>query len=347
MENFDLLSTVEYGGCSAKLPAGKLEELLKDLPVLRDDKLLVGNDTHDDASVYRINSETAIINTTDFFPPVCSDPYEFGQIAAANSLSDVYAMGGIPLTALNLVMFPSTGAELEMLREILRGGADKCIEASCVLAGGHTIDDYPPKYGLAVTGTVHPDRIITNAAAKPGDILVLTKALGTAVMIAAKRIDEAADSDYRAALESMKMLNRSGAEIMQKHGIRCATDVTGFSLLGHCIKLARASGVRMEIDSSRLPVLPGVYDLIEFGCIPGASFRNLKYFEQHAEFGDGLDYNLKMLALDAQTSGGLLICIPEDDADSVVEELKRTCPETAVIGKADSAYSSGAYVRLS
>ncbi|MBI9101287.1 MAG: selenide, water dikinase SelD [Spirochaetales bacterium] len=332
-EKFDLLTTVEYGGCSAKLPPGDLEELLKNIPILEDKNLLVGNDTHDDGSVYKISEDTAIITTTDFFPPICSDPYDFGQVAAANSLSDIYAMGGKAVTALNLVMFPSTKLDLGILKDIIRGGADKCIEADTVLAGGHTIDDYPPKYGLAVTGTVHPQKIITNDAARPGEVLILTKPLGTGVIIAGQRMNETTPEDYQGAIDSMKCLNKQAAVVMQKYGVRCATDITGFSLLGHGMKLGRASGVQLNIDSTKIPALSGALDLLELGCIPGASFRNLKYTESSVYFGDSLDYNLKMLCADAQTSGGILMCAPADKADEMVKELKEFYPWAEVIGE--------------
>ena len=345
-KKFDLMTTVEYGGCSAKLPASELEKLLSDLPVFSDERLLVGSDTHDDASVWKINDETAIISTTDFFPPVCSDPYDFGQIAAANSLSDVYAMGGTAVTALNLVMFPSAGIPLQVLTEILRGGADKCIEAGAVLSGGHTIDDYPPKYGLAVTGTVDPDRIITNAAAKPGDILILTKALGTGVLAAGRRIGEADEDDFQSALASMKQLNKEAAEIMQEYGVACATDITGFSLLGHGLKLAKASNVRLEIQSRSLPVLGGAYDLLEYGCIPGAAFRNLSYVDSHVLFGAGLDYNLKMLAADAQTSGGILLCAPEQHVTEMLKKLRKYYQNAAVVGSVSDYTADGTYLKL-
>ena len=344
--DFDLMTTVEYGGCSAKLPASELEKLLSGLPVLSDDRLIIGNDTHDDAMVWKISEDTALISTTDFFPPVCSDPYEFGQIAAANSLSDVYAMGGRAISALNLVMFPSSKIPMEVLRDMLRGGADKCIEAGAVLGGGHTIDDYPPKYGLAVTGTVHPERIITNSAASPGDLLILTKALGTGVLAAGKRVGEARDEDFQAALESMKQLNKAAAGIMQDFYIRCATDITGFSLLGHAMKLSRESGVGLEIDSRSIPQLPGVYDLLDDGCIPGAAFRNLKYVEPATTFTPGVDYNLKMLAADAQTSGGILMCVPEEKASEVLELLKPEYSFAAVIGRVVPGLAETAAITL-
>ena len=318
---FDLLSTVEYDGCSAKLPPQVLEAILKEIQFDRPQQLLVGAETSDDAAVWKIDENSAIIHTTDFFPPICSDPYEFGAIAAANALSDIFAMGGKPLTALNLVMFPSTKIDISVLKEILKGGADKAKEAGAVICGGHTIDDYPPKYGLAVTGIVHPDKIIRNCSARAGDVLILTKPVGTGAIVAGQRIGMCSREDYQSALDTMKQLNRAGAEIMQKYNVKCATDITGFSVLGHALEMAKGSGVSIEIDASKVPQLCGAYELIDAGCIPGASFRNLKFVEEHVEFADDLDYNLKMLMLDPQTSGGLLISCTRDISEHILKDL--------------------------
>lgn len=323
MTKFDLLATVEYGGCSAKLSAKELGEALADLPKTTNKNLLVDIDTHDDAGVYQITDDVALIQTTDFFPPVCSDPYEFGQIAAANALSDVYAMGGEVLTALNIVAFPAN-VPLSILKEILRGGIDKVNEAEGVIVGGHTIIDNVPKYGMAVTGTVHPNRIITNAAAKPGDVLILTKPIGTGVIMAGKKIGEVTDDQYLAVLESMKQLNRQGAKIMQHFNVKCATDITGFGLIGHALKLAMASKVSIKLYSKQVPVCEGAYNLVELGCIPGACFRNQEYVQEFCSFENSLDYNHKMLFLDAQTSGGLLISLPKSKSDEIVSCLKHS-----------------------
>ncbi len=319
---FDLLTTVEQGGCSAKLPAGLLIEAIKKLPRVENPNLLVGLDTVDDAGVYKLTDEIALIETTDFFPPICSDPYEFGQIAATNALSDVFAMGGRVLTAMNLVMFPADGVPLEALGEILAGGQSKVLEAGGVIAGGHTIADYPPKYGLAVTGVVHPDRIIANHQAKPGEVLILSKPLGTGVLVAGKRIGEAAAADYRAAIDTMRQLNRHGAEIMQKHNVRAATDITGFGLLGHALNIANASKLQLRIEAGKVPLLPGVRKLVELGCIPGGAFRNLDYVGAAVEFAPNLPYELKMLLNDPQTSGGLLMCVKAENAQAVIAELR-------------------------
>ena len=332
-EPFDLLTTVEYGGCSAKLPASKLTELLSGIPMLKDSRVMVDVSTHDDAGVYRLNDDTALIVTTDFFPPVCSDPFEFGQIAAANSLSDVYAMGGRPLLVLNLNMFPAEKIPLWVLREILLGGQSKVNEAGALTMGGHTIDDWPPKYGLAVVGTVEPDRLVTNSGARVGQRLILTKPLGTGIIIAGRRLEMASDEVYRGALEQMKLLNRTGAEVMRRFGVTGATDVTGFGLLGHAASMADASGVSFRIHAGALPVLGGAMELVAEGCIPGAAFRNLDHVRERVSLECDADH--RMLALDAQTSGGLLMAVDAERADEAVAELRASGlhPQAAVVGE--------------
>jgi selenide,water dikinase len=320
MSTFDLLSTVEYGGCSAKLPAAELSKALAGLPATPHPAILVGIDTHDDAGVYRISDDLALIQTTDFFSPVCSDPFEFGQIAAANALSDVYAMGGEVMSALNIVAFPAA-VPLEVLREILRGGIEKVKEAGGVILGGHTIVNDVPLYGLAVTGTVHPDRIATNAGAKAGDVLILTKPIGAGIIMAGKRIGEIGDESYRAVLESMKQLNHGGAVVMRKYGVKSATDITGFGLAGHALKMAQASGVTIRLYADQVPLFEGAMDLLNLGCIPGACFRNLEFVESDTTFGAGLDYEHKMLMMDAQTSGGLLMCCDPAQVPDMLRDL--------------------------
>ena len=310
---FDLLTLVESGGCSIKLSAAQLSEALQGLPKVADERLLVDIETHDDAGVYQLTDELALIQTTDFFSPVCSDPYEFGEIAAANSLSDVYAMGGEAITALNLVMFPPA-LDLKILREILAGGQSKVSEAGCLIVGGHTISDSPPKYGLAVTGIVHPKKIITNSNAQPGEKLILTKPLGVGVLTAAKKLGEVKDQYYQKALANMKLLNKNAAGIMQEFGVRCATDITGFGLLGHALKLAQASKVSLKIKGEQLPRLDQVYELIEAGCVPCAVRKNQDFVKEHAVFAKGFDPILMNLALDAQTSGGILMAVAAEKA---------------------------------
>jgi selenide,water dikinase len=332
---FDLLSTVEQGGCSAKLSPVQLGEILAKLPKVVHPNLMVGIDTHDDAGVYKLNDETALIYTTDFFPPVCRDGYEFGQIAAANALSDVYAMGGSPLLALNLMMFPAARIPLDVFGAILQGGHDKVVEAGALVLGGHTIEDYPPKFGLAVVGTVHPDRLITNSGIRAGDVLILTKPLGSGVILAGQRNNMTDDATVQKALDYMKLLNKSGAVVMQEYNLKGATDITGFGLLGHAMRMADASGVTLRIQSRDLPHYPEALALLEEGCIPGAAFRNLEFVKESTVFGSSLNYERKMLCCDAQTSGGLLMAVPAKLAEEVLEALKIAgLPESAVIGEA-------------
>jgi selenide,water dikinase len=326
----DLLQMVEYGGCSAKISPKQLEDILKYLPLPNDPNILVDIDTHDDAGVYRVNDDLALVLTTDFFPPVCSDPYEFGQIAAANSISDVYAMGGDPVLALNIMMFPAEKLPMEAYAEILKGGFDKATEAGVRIIGGHTIDDFPPKYGLAVVGYIHPLKIMTNAGARPGDLLILTKPVGTGVILAGHRLGMVSDKDFNEAKTLMKLLNKSGAEVMKKYNIKGATDVTGYGLAGHALKMARASKVSLKINMKDVPLIGNSFKLIDEGCIPGAAFRNHDYAEKDIAFATDLDYNLKMLAFDAQTSGGLLFSAPAEEADQILDDLK-------IIGLQDSA----------
>lgn len=333
----DLLKFTDQGGCSAKIPPAQLEEVLKNLPIPVDPDILVNIDTHDDAGVYRINNDLALVLTTDFFPPVCSDPYEFGQIAAANSISDVYAMGGNPVLALNIMMFPAGRLPMEAYSEILRGGFDKASEAGVKIIGGHTIDDAVPKYGLAVTGFVNPSLLVTNAGARPGDWLILTKPVGTGIIMAGHRLGMASDADLEEAKLWMKMLNRSGAAIMTNHSVTGATDITGFGLAGHAIKMARASKVSLSINMRNVPLISKTLSLADDGCLPGACFTNLDYCESETDFSDNLDYSLKMIAFDAQTSGGLLISAPAGTGEKMVAELKEaglTC--TAIIGNVSS-----------
>ena len=324
---------VEYGGCSAKISPNQLEEILKYLPLPKDPNLLVDIDTHDDAGVYRVNDDLALVLTTDFFPPVCSDPYEFGEIAAASSISDVYAMGGDPVLALNIMMFPAAKLPMEAYAEILKGGFDKATEAGVRIIGGHTLDDFPPKYGLAVVGYIHPEKIITNAGVNPGDSLILTKRIGTGVIISGHRLGMVSKDDLEEAKRLMKLLNKTGADVMRKHNIRGATDVTGFGLAGHILKMAKASKVSITINMKDVPLIGNSYQLTDDGCIPGASFRNLEYTEINADFAEDLDYNLKMLAFDAQTSGGLLFAAPSDKVNIILEDLNNAgLPDSKVIG---------------
>ena len=331
----DLLKYSKVGGCSAKIPQDKLLEILSELQPLKDNNILVDISTCDDAGVYKINDDTALIVTTDFFPAVCSDPYEFGQIAATNSISDVYAMGGKPLLVLNIVMFPSTELPMDALGAILKGGQDKINEAGAIVMGGHTIDDATVKYGLAVVGICHPDKVITNNGVKCGQKLILTKPLGIGVLIAAQRMGLCSEEGYREAVDQMKSLNKEAAEVMQEFGVTGATDITGFGLVGHLLKMAEGSGVTINIESSSLPTMVEVESLLEQGCIPGSAFTNLKSVGSKVSFHEKITLSKKMLCADAQTSGGILMAVDSDKAELAVAKLKSMgCLSTTIIGEA-------------
>lgn len=300
-----------------------LAQVLRLLPPAKPDpNLLVGTETFDDAGVYRLSEELALVQTLDFFTPVVDDPFTFGQIAAANALSDVYAMGAKPLTALNLVAFPGETLEKSVLAEILKGGMAKVDEAKAVLVGGHTVDDPEPKYGLAVTGIVHPERVVTNAGARPGDRLILTKPLGIGVITTAMKRTEVSQEVAQGAVETMCALNASASEAMQAVGVHACTDVTGFGLLGHLHEMALASGVAARVNAEAVPLLPGARELAEAGNICGGSRANLRYLEPFVRFGDHIDETTRILLADAITSGGLLISVAEEKAPQLVEALK-------------------------
>lgn len=310
-----------------------LSQVLRHLPVINDPNLLVGPGTSDDAAVYRLNDDLAIIQTVDFFTPVVDDPYLFGQVAAANSLSDVYAMGGKPLLALNIVCFPNC-LPTEVLEQILRGGADKVAEAGAIIAGGHTIQDDVPKYGLAVTGLVHPKKVLSNAGSSTGDLLVLTKPLGTGIINTAVKGDLASGQSIQAALHTMLELNRKAAEIMSAHSAGSCTDITGFGLLGHAAEMALASNVSLEIWTESIPLLPGVIELAAMGMIPAGAYANRDFLAGQVVIPENLGPEITATLFDPQTSGGLLISIAEQRAGKMVEEMKREGVRAVVVGRA-------------
>jgi selenide, water dikinase len=312
-----------------------LAQVLGGLPEIDDPNVLVGNATADDAGVYRLNDDLALVLTVDFFTPIVDDPRSFGRIAAANSLSDIYAMGARPLSALAIAAFPEEGLPVTILSEILRGGAEKAREAGISVIGGHTIKDPEPKYGLSVTGVVHPDRVVRNSTAKAGDLLVLTKPLGTGILTTARRRDLLRDEDLAAAVASMEMLNRAASEAMIETGVSAATDVTGFGLIGHLREVTTASGIGAEIDSAAVPLFDEVIDLAARGCAPGGTKTNLdQALSAGVTFADSVSPELRLGLCDAQTSGGLLIAVPEDRAERLLGELaKRGVEAAAVIGR--------------
>jgi selenide,water dikinase len=288
----------------------------------RDPDVLVDAGSFDDAGVYRIAPDLALIQTVDFFTPVVDDPWDFGQIAAANALSDVYAMGGTPRTALALVCWPPTGLDPEILGRILAGGAEKCREAGCTIIGGHSIQDEELKYGLAVTGTVHPDHLWTNAAASAGDVLILTKALGTGVLTTALKNGAVSQDDIAAAVESMRRLSETAAKVAMAAGVRCATDITGFGLIGHGAQLADASGVTLVFEAGALPLFDRVEELALAGHVPGGGRSNRGYFELRTRIADDVPEGLRLAAFDPQTSGGLLLAVPPGREVELLDALQ-------------------------
>ena len=306
--------------------------------------VLVGITTSDDAGVYKLNETTALVQTVDFFTPIVDDPYLFGQIAAANSLSDIYAMGATPLTALNLVAFPNGKLPQEVLLAILKGGQDKVTEAGAVIIGGHTIDDNEPKYGLAVTGTIHPDKVWTNAGAQPGDVLVLTKALGTGILASAARAG-LFPNGVAAAAASMAALNAVAAQVAAAFTVHACTDITGFGLGGHVYEMASGSKVSVVIDSTALPLLPEAIEAAAMGLVPGGAYANRKYLTA-VTFAETVPEPIRDICFDPQTSGGLLLSVPENQADELVRELQAAGLGTASrIGQVTNEGSGTIYVR--
>ena len=303
---------------------------------MQHDDLLVGFDTSDDAAVYRLTDDLAVVQTIDFFPPIVDDPYDFGVIAAVNALSDVYAMGGVPLLALNIVCFPEDLPK-EVLGRILLGGMDVAKEAGIVIAGGHTVKDREPKYGLSVTGIVRPDSIITNAAAAIGDDLVLTKPLGTGIITTAAKAGVTDDATLAGAIEIMRQLNRAAGEVMVEAKIKSATDITGFGLVGHLLGMLRASGTAAKLRFSDVPLLPGVRELADRGVVPGGTRNNFDAFDSEVAWGSDITDEEKLILCDAQTSGGLLMAVPPASTQAVLDGLTQRGVMGAIIGRVAAA----------
>ncbi|HEX5616114.1 MAG TPA: selenide, water dikinase SelD [Acidimicrobiia bacterium] len=323
-------------GCACKLSPEDLRTVLglvQGFEPATDPNLLVGFDTSDDAAVYRLRDDLAIVVTTDFFTPIVDDPYDWGRVAATNALSDVYAMGGTPLLALNLVAWPREGLPFDLLARVLDGGAQVARDAGCLVAGGHSIDDAEPKYGLAVVGTVHPDEVLTNSGAQPGDAIVLTKPIGLGVISTALKREVATDEHLTRALEVMTALNATARDAALEVGVHAATDVTGFGLLGHLREMAVGSGVGVDLHADRVPVIDGVRDLIAAGMVAGGTQRNHAFVRPDVSFGD-LPEPEQLLLADAQTSGGLLLSVAADRADALVDALEqRATLAAAVVGR--------------
>jgi len=321
-------------GCACKIRPQYLEQILKDLPLSIDENVIVGTGTSDDAAVYRINKSTAIVQTVDFFTPIVDDPYYFGAIAAANSLSDIYAMGAKPLFALNIVGFPDNRLPIYVLKEILKGASDKAAEAGISILGGHTVEDIEPKFGMAITGMVHPDKVLTNATAKPGDVLILTKPIGTGIISTAVKRGIVKKNISLIARNVMLELNADAANLMSLFPVNACTDITGFGLLGHLKEMMEASGVGSIIYSSKVPIIEGVYELATAGAIPGGTRNNLDYVSANVKWDENIPEITKLILCDAQTSGGLLIAIPEAFGVEFIRKLNENHNKQAeIIGK--------------
>jgi len=330
-----LTQFAKRAGCAAKHPPGFLLPLLGTLPLVTDPNVLVGSATADDAAVYRLSSELALVLTTDFFTPIVDDPYSFGQVAAANSLSDVYAMGGKPLVALSIVGFPEELPTV-VLGEILKGAAMITTAAGISIVGGHTIKSEEPIFGLAVVGTIHPDKVLTNAGAQVGDVLVLTKPIGLGIITTAAKNGKDELQAINDAVSVMTTLNRGAADIFDQFEVHALTDITGFGLLGHLRNMTAASEVEATVFADRVPVLPAVREYVAAGIAPGGTRANRSFLNDWVEYAPEITQDQQLILCDAQTSGGLLAAIPSSIADSVVGALSKSgCLSSAVIGRID------------
>ena len=338
-----LTKLAKCAGCGAKVGAGVLAQLLGDMKVIRDPNLLVGFDKSDDASVYRVSDDLALVQTVDFFPPIHDDPYTFGQIAATNALSDVYAMGGEPKLALNIMAVPKDMPS-EAVHEILRGGYDKAYEAGAIISGGHSILDDEPKYGLAVTGFVHPDKVLTNSGAKPGDVLFLTKPLGIGILTTAAKVNMTSREGLELAVKLMTTLNKAARDVMVKYRTHACTDVTGFSLMGHGLEMAQGSNTELHIEVNGIDLIQEAVEFAKTGILPEGMYRNRNFAESYVDSGE-TPLAMQDVMYDPQTAGGLLIAVDPEDADRMFEELKNTVPSAQRIGTVEE-YRGGKRIFL-
>ncbi len=309
-----------------------MAQVLRQLPKFTDDNLIVGFDTSDDALVYKVRDDLAVVQTVDFFPPIVDDPYTFGQIAAANSLSDIYAMGGDPTLSMNLICFP-TCLPMDVMAKILQGGASKVKEAGAIIAGGHTIEDSEPKYGLCVTGFMHPDKVMQNSNCKEGDLLVLTKPLGIGVLTTANKAQLLDQKTYDEMVEAMATLNKYGKDVMMEVGANACTDVTGFGLIGHASEMAKGSGLTVELYSKNIPIIEAAIDFAKMGIIPSGAYNNREFVQSDVSFAPDVPQYMQDLMYDPITSGGLLISLPEQKAQELVEKLKGVTICNAIVGR--------------
>lgn len=339
-----LTQYTEASGWGAKIGPKTLSHVLRNIPRLNSEKLLVGFDTSDDAAVYQVTDDKAIIQTLDFFTPVVNDAYEFGQIAAANALSDVYAMGGKPTLAMNIVGFPSCLSS-DILEQILLGGAEKVKEAGAILVGGHSVEDDEPKYGLSVTGEIHPDHIISNATAKTGDVLILTKPLGVGILLTALKADLLTKEEISQLTMNLKSLNNVAGDAMNQFSVNSGTDVTGFGLLGHLYEMAKGSSKSIVVDSSTIPILKGTIEQAEIGIIPAATYRNREYFSEFVDFNE-VDMVVQDILFDPQTSGGLIISVPKEHINEIKDYFdQHLATQYSVIGEVIDKSDKAIYVK--
>ena len=343
MDDIKLTKLAKCAGCGAKVGAGVLAKLLDGIRVHSDPNLLVGFDKSDDASVYKVTDELALVQTVDFFPPIDDDPYTFGQIAATNALSDVYAMGGEPKLALNIMAMPDCLPK-EAVHALLRGGYDKVYEAGAIITGGHSILDDEPKYGLAVTGFVHPDRLLTNSGAKPGDVLFLTKPLGIGILTTAAKAELLEPEELRRVTVLMTTLNKGARDVMVKYRVHACTDVTGFGLLGHGLEMAQGSDTELHLQTAGLDFLPRALDFAGMGILPAGMYRNRSFAADFVEPGQ-VPLAVQDAMYDPQTSGGLLIAVHPDDADAMYAELRTAVPSAQRVGTVE-AYRGGGRIFL-
>ncbi|HEY5524068.1 MAG TPA: selenide, water dikinase SelD [Clostridium sp.] len=330
--NIKLTALTKTSGCAAKIGPGVLDSILKNLPKFEDPNLLIGFDKKDDALVYKISDDKVVIQTVDFFPPMVDDPYTFGQIAAANALSDVYAMGGNPAIAMNLLCFPSC-LDPSIMHDILSGGYSKVQEAGAIIAGGHTISDPTPKYGLCVTGFAHPSEILTNSNAKTGDVLVLTKPLGIGILNTANKAELLTSAEIKEVTKVMTELNRYAKESFANLKVNACTDITGFSLIGHGYEMASGSDKSIEIFSDNVPLLPKALEYAKMGIIPEGMYNNQEYLKDIFRCSTSVPQEMHDVLLDPQTSGGLLLSMPEKDAKEYLSRMECYTPWTRIIGE--------------
>ena len=326
-----LTKLASCAGCGAKVGAGTLVKLLEGFKSHTDERLIVGYDKSDDASVYVISEDTAIIQTTDFFPPIVDDPYLYGRIAATNALSDVYAMGGQPKLALN-IMCVTQSMDSDTVRQVLKGGYDAAYDAGAIITGGHTIQGAEPIYGLAVTGFVHPEKVLTNSGAKPGDVLVLTKPLGVGIIATAAKAEMADKPLMDKIYSQMATLNKTARDIMVKYPVNSCTDITGFGIMGHSFEMAQGSGCTLHIETDKVPYHKEALEFAEMGLVPAGAYRNRNFAENGVKLCGDISRAMQDIFYDPQTSGGLLVAIPKEYAQQFVAELKNSVPQAEIIG---------------